>query len=178
MQYLKNRWLTLRNSFFHKLKFSQTLFWLLLLFAISSLSKTQSLQSSTITSWFLLTLTVQVNPQKEKISAAQQKMVAILNSIYNFGVPSWKNLFIISRTYVLNIFSRSLKKTCHQRNLRQTKCLLFKFWMIKFTFIPKKDIWHLPIYQNWCFGQFYYSNSLKIMLATIFFPTVPCKLCP
>ena len=98
MQYLRNRWLTLRNSFFHKLKFSQTLFWLLLLFAISSLSKTQSLQSSTITSWFLLTLTVQVNPQKEKISAAQQKMVAILNSIYNFGVPSWKNLFIISRT--------------------------------------------------------------------------------
>ena len=29
--------------------------------------------------------------------------------------------------YVWNIFSYSLKKTCHQRKLRQTKCLLFDF---------------------------------------------------
>ena len=94
MQYLRNRWPTLCDSFFHKLKFSQTLFWLLLLFAISSLSKTQSLQSSTITSWFLLTLTVQVNPQKEKISAAQQKMVAILNTVESrFKKDCWYNRF-------------------------------------------------------------------------------------
>ena len=35
--------------------------------------------------------------------------------------------------YVWNIFSRSLKKTCHQRKLRQTKRLLFKFWVTKLT---------------------------------------------
>ena len=29
--------------------------------------------------------------------------------------------------YVQNIFSRSLKKTSHQRKQRQTKCLLFNF---------------------------------------------------
>ena len=34
------------------------------------------------------------------------------------------------------------------------KCLLFNFWMIKFTIIPKKAIWHLKNWQNWCFGQF------------------------
>ena len=33
------------------------------------------------------------------------------------------------------------QKTCHQRNLRQTKYLLFNFWMIKYTVIPKKAIW-------------------------------------
>ena len=38
---------------------------------------------------------------------------------------------------VWNIFSHSLEKTCHQRKLRQTKCLLFNFWLIKFIVIPK-----------------------------------------
>ena len=28
------------------------------------------------------------------------------------------------------------------------------FWMIKFAVIPKKAIWNLAIWQNWCFGQF------------------------
>ena len=31
------------------------------------------------------------------------------------------------------------KKTCHQRKLRQSKCLLFNFGVIKFTVIPKQD---------------------------------------
>ena len=31
----------------------------------------------------------------------------------------------------------------------------FNFWMIKFTVITKKTTWHLAIWQNWCFGQFY-----------------------
>ena len=38
----------------------------------------------------MLTLAVQENPQKEKISAAQQKMVAIVNSINDFRVPICK----------------------------------------------------------------------------------------
>ena len=37
-----------------------------------------------------------------------------------------------------NIFSRSLIKTTHQRKLRQTKCLLLNFWMIKFAKFAKK----------------------------------------
>ena len=27
--------------------------------------------------------------------------------------------------------------------------------------IPKKVIWHLAIWQNWCFGQFYHSKIEK-----------------
>ena len=42
------------------------------------------------------------------------------------------------------------QKTCHHRKLRQTKCLLFIFWRKKSTVIPKKDIWLLVIWQNWC----------------------------
>ena len=30
------------------------------------------------------------------------------------------------------------KMNCHQKKLRQSKCLLLNFWMIKFTVIPKK----------------------------------------
>ena len=30
--------------------------------------------------------------------------------------------------------------------------------MIQFTVIAKKAIWHLAIWQNWCFGQFYHSK--------------------
>ena len=47
------------------------------------------------------------------------------------------------------------------QKLRQTKCLLFKIWRLKFTTIPKKVIWHLTIWQNWCFGQFYHSKIEK-----------------
>ena len=47
--------------------------------------------------------------------------------------------------YVQNIFSRrSLKKTCLQRKLRQTKWLLLNFWMITLTKTPI-----LPNFQNW-----------------------------
>ena len=38
----------------------------------------------------------------------------------------------------------------------------FNFWMIKFTVIPKKTIWHLAIWQNWCFGLFYHSKICHI----------------
>ena len=38
-------------------------------------------------------------------------------------------------------------KNCHQRKLRQTKCLLFNFWIIKFTVIPKKP------FGTWQFGK-------------------------
>ena len=33
-------------------------------------------------------------------------------------------------------FLSSPQKTCHQRKLRQTKCLLFNFWMMKLTNTP------------------------------------------
>ena len=57
------------------------------------------------------------------------------------------------------------QKNHHQRKMRQTKCLLFNFWMIKFTVIPKEAIWHLAIWQNWCFGQFYPSKIEKQTLS-------------
>ena len=46
----------------------------------------------------------------------------------------------------------------------------FNFWMIKFTVIPKKTIWHMAIWQNWCFGEFYHSTIevlkfFKLLLA-------------
>ena len=39
------------------------------------------------------------------------------------------------------------QKTCHQRRLRQTECLLFNFWMMKFAVIPKKQ------FSTWQFGK-------------------------
>jgi hypothetical protein len=57
---------------------------------------------------------------------------------------------------VLNIFSRSLKKTCHQeRKLRQTKCLLFNFWMIKLN--------KTPILHN---GFFVYYGRFDFLIST------------
>ena len=43
------------------------------------------------------------------------------------------------------------------------KCLLSQscFWMKRFTVIPKKTIWHLAFWQNWCFAQFYHSKIEK-----------------
>ena len=49
------------------------------------------------------------------------------------------------------------KKNSHQKKLRQTKCILFKIWRLKCTIIPKKAIWHLAIWQKWCFGLFYWN---------------------
>ena len=49
--------------------------------------------------------------------------------------------------YVQNIFSHALKKSSHQRKLRQTKCLLFNFWIIIFTVTPKKP------FGSWQFGK-------------------------
>ena len=44
---------------------------------------------------------------------------------------------ILGPEYIYKIFSLvPSKKNCHQRKLRQTKCLLFDFWMIKLTVIP------------------------------------------
>ena len=36
------------------------------------------------------------------------------------------------------------KKTCHQRKLRQTKCLLYNFWMIKLTKTPILPNFQVP----------------------------------
>ena len=30
--------------------------------------------------------------------------------------------------------------------------------------MPKKNIWHLAIWQNWCFGQFYHSKIENLTL--------------
>ena len=51
------------------------------------------------------------------------------------------------------------KKNCHQRKLRRTDCLLFNFWSMNFTVsLPKKSIWYLVIWQNWCF----YHSKIEI----------------
>ena len=47
------------------------------------------------------------------------------------------------------------------QKLRQTKCILFKIWRLKCTIIPKNTIWHMAIWQNWCFDQSYYSKIEK-----------------
>ena len=57
------------------------------------------------------------------------------------------------------------QKTCHQRKLRQNKCLLFNFWLIEFAVIPKKAILQLAIWQNCYFGQFYHSQIEKKTLS-------------
>ena len=57
------------------------------------------------------------------------------------------------------------QKKCHQRKLRVTKRLLFNFSMIKVTVIPKNAIWHMEIWQNWCFGWFYHSKIKKYTLS-------------
>ena len=44
--------------------------------------------------------------------------------------------------------------------------------MIKFTVIPKKVIWHLEIWQNWCIGQFYHSKIEKETLSLTQFSLV------
>ena len=44
--------------------------------------------------------------------------------------------------------------------------------MIKFTVIPKKAIWHVAIWQNWCFGQFYQSRIEVLQNCSAFFVSV------
>ena len=39
-----------------------------------------------------------------------------------------------------------LQNKFYSEKLRQTKCLLYNFWMIKFTVISKKVIWYLAIW--------------------------------
>ena len=39
--------------------------------------------------------------------------------------------------------------------------------MIRFTVIPKKIIWHLATWQNWCFGQFCHSEIEVLQIAEI-----------
>ena len=50
------------------------------------------------------------------------------------------------------------KKPVTKENWEKISVYFSIFWMIKFTVIPKKVIWHLAIWQNWCFGQFYHSK--------------------
>ena len=63
--------------------------------------------------------------------------------------------------YVQNIFSRSLKKTSHQRKLRQTKCLLFNFWMIKLTKTTILPNCEVPNGFFWYNCKFYHSKFDK-----------------
>ena len=64
------------------------------------------------------------------------------------------------------------QKTCYQRKLRQTKCLLFNFWMIKLTKTLILPNWQVPnglshryIYKKNCFKTPNFSNC----------PTFPVK---
>ena len=53
------------------------------------------------------------------------------------------------------------QKTCHQRKLIQTKCLLFNLLMIMFTVIPKKT------FETWQFGKIGVLSQFS--LVTVFF---------
>ena len=55
---------------------------------------------------------------------------------------------IIRARFMCKYFLSFPQKTCHQRNLRQTKCLLFDFWMIKLTKIPILPNFQVP---KWLF---------------------------
>ena len=46
--------------------------------------------------------------------------------------------------------------------MRQTKSLLFNFWMIKYTTFPKNTIRHWAIWQNWCFGSILSFKNWKV----------------
>ena len=53
-----------------------------------------------------------------------------------------------------------LKKLAHKKSSAILQN--FNSRVTKFTGIPKKkNIWHLTIWQNWCFGQFYHSKIEK-----------------
>ena len=63
------------------------------------------------------------------------------------------------------ISSRSLRKTCHQRKLRQTKCLLFNFWVIKLIKTPILPNCQVPNGFFWYSCKFYHSKIKKQTLS-------------
>ena len=66
-------------------------------------------------------------------------------------------LYMSFDRFLLAVESRDLSQA-DKRIIRVSSFSIlqnFNFWMIKYTVITKKTIWHLPIWQNWCFGQFY-----------------------
>ena len=50
----------------------------------------------------------------------------------------------MKQTLCVKYFLSFPKKTCHQRKLRQTKCILFNFSMIKLTKTPILPNFHVP----------------------------------
>ena len=54
------------------------------------------------------------------------------------------------------------QKNLSQEKTETNKVFYFQFLNDKiFSYKPKKAIWRLAIWQNWCFGQFYYSKIEK-----------------
>ena len=43
--------------------------------------------------------------------------------------------------------------------------MIFKIWRLKCTIKPKKAIWPLAIWQNWCFGWSYHSKMEKYTIS-------------
>ena len=74
--------------------------------------------------------------KKEIKSLVKMFHLISYNYIYLLMLESTMGWNPSEEAIFFTIFSRSLKKTCHQRKLRQTKCLLLNFWVIKLTKTP------------------------------------------
>ena len=79
----------------------------------------------------------------------------ILNSSGTLPYPKGEKIGQQSRPY-LQVFVKYFL-SFSQKNLspEKTKCLVFNFCY------AKEAIWHLAIWQNWCFGQFHHSKIEK-----------------
>ena len=75
---------------------------------------------------------------------------------FKVGHPNWITIWQEKGPeYFENIFSLSLVKTNHQIQLKQTKCLLVNFWMIKLS----KPFCQIPVPN----GFFWYKCKLKVI---------------
>ena len=76
--------------------------------------------------------------------------------------------FELSRSEICGKYFLSFpQKTFWPEKTDIAKCLLFNFWVIKSS---KKPFYHLAIWQNWCFGQFYHSKIEFKHLSISVFP--------
>ena len=90
-------------------------------------------------------------------------------------VVSWEDLLFRARFFVLSfllILSNflSTEKLTHKKSWAILKN--FNSWIIKFTVIQKNPIWHMAIWQSWCYGQFKCSKIEVLQNCSAFFMSV------
>ena len=103
------------------------------------------------------------------------ELISHKNSKNMFFNQSQSHIYITFSNYILFLpnFSRSIKFFFHQKNWNKQKSWAalqnFNSWATKLTVTyTKKTIWHLAIWQNWCFGQ----ELMFCKVAQFFFVTV------